>query len=300
MTKNERVEILIKELAEISAILNSVKETDPVSKTLVNLAAEKAYYFGRNITKLLSDIEVTTESISEISHEVDQEVSEDFFAETEVENIFLQPEVTYTTRISTNPGDNTPWMPDSESYKEIQKDKKDSEDKKNKPEITECKAECKVENNVECKVESKVERKVEKQITVEKTKPVTETEKKEIIKEKVVEIIKEKEPEKPVNDYQKKAFESVFREHPGDAKVTSHALNDIRKLLTLNDRFLFQRELFRGDVGLMNFTYDEINKFDTFDEALEYLQQNFRWDNESQTVRDFMTLVERHFTGRIL
>ena len=111
---------------------------------------------------------------------------------------------------------------------------------------------------------------------------------------------KEKEPEKPVNDYQKKAFESVFREHPGDAKVTSHALNDIRKLLTLNDRFLFQRELFRGDVGLMNFTYDEINKFDTFDEALEYLQQNFRWDNESQTVRDFMTLVERHFTGRIL
>ena len=175
MTKNERVEILIKELAEISAILNSVKETDPVSKTLVNLAAEKAYYFGRNITKLLSDIEVTTESISEISHEVDQEVSEDFFAETEVENIFLQPEVTYTTRISTNPGDNTPWMPDSESYKEIQKDKKDSEDKKNKPEITECKAECKVENIVESKVVSKVE----KQITVEKTKPVTETEKKD-------------------------------------------------------------------------------------------------------------------------
>ena len=103
--------------------------------------------------------------------------------------------------------------------------------------------------------------------------------------------------EKPA---QKQAFESLFKTHPQAAKVTPSSKSDIRRLLSLNDRFLFQRELFRGDVGLMNYTFDEINNFNTFEEALEYIQANFKWDSELQEVRDFMNLIERHFSGKIL
>ena len=119
MTKNERIEMLIKELSEISAILNSIKETNPISKTLVTLAAEKSYYFGRKVTMMLNDSVAENDYISGNSNESDKELGEDFFAESEVENIFLQPELSYSTRISTNPGDITPWMPYSEQCNDI-------------------------------------------------------------------------------------------------------------------------------------------------------------------------------------
>ena len=50
----------------------------------------------------------------------------------------------------------------------------------------------------------------------------------------------------------------------------------------------------------MNYTLDELNRLETFEDALEYLQYNFKWDKDSTQVREFMNLVERHFTGKII
>ncbi|MCH5329157.1 MAG: hypothetical protein J1E02_09060 [Coprobacter sp.] len=70
---------------------------------------------------------------------------------------------------------------------------------------------------------------------------------------------------------------------------------DIRKAMTLNDRFRFLRELFMNSDETMNAAIDALEKISAFDDARIYLQEQFDWDSESEAVLDFMALVEKHY-----
>ena len=102
------------------------------------------------------------------------------------------------------------------------------------------------------------------------------------------------------NKNQTQAFESLFRKHSDNKQVKTSSKTDFRRLLSLNDRFLFQRELFKGDVGMMNYVFDEINSLNNADEFKDYLSQNFSWDYESPVVVNFLEIVDRQFTGKLI
>ncbi len=70
---------------------------------------------------------------------------------------------------------------------------------------------------------------------------------------------------------------------------------DIRKAISLGDRFLFQRELFAGNGELMNKTIDKLNTFSSLDEALEYIANHFSWDTESPAYELFTNILKRRF-----
>lgn len=72
-------------------------------------------------------------------------------------------------------------------------------------------------------------------------------------------------------------------------------VNDIRKAISVGDRFLFQRELFAQNGELMQKTLDAINKCGSFDDAIRYLDQSFDWDHESQAYQLFLTPIHRRF-----
>lgn len=116
---------------------------------------------------------------------------------------------------------------------------------------------------------------------------------------KPVEVSKPAEPRRIEPMPVKEAFSSVFKEFT-HTPVSSAAKSDLRSLLTLNDRFLFQRELFRGDIGMLNFTLDKLNTIATMEEAVAFLQQEYHWDEEAAGVKEFMELLERHYTGTII
>lgn len=97
----------------------------------------------------------------------------------------------------------------------------------------------------------------------------------------------------------KEAFSSVFKEFT-QTPVTSAPKSDLRSLMTLNDRFLFQRELFRGDIGMLNYTLDELNKYTSIDDAMAFLEREYHWEEEATGVREFIELLERHFKGTII
>ncbi|MEG1585752.1 MAG: hypothetical protein RR346_02635 [Bacteroidales bacterium] len=97
----------------------------------------------------------------------------------------------------------------------------------------------------------------------------------------------------------KEAFEQVYREFT-QTPVQSAPKSDLRSLMTLNDRFLFQRELFRGDIGMLNYTLDEVNKLATIEEALAFIDVQYHWDAEASGVKEFFELLERHFKGTII
>lgn len=93
------------------------------------------------------------------------------------------------------------------------------------------------------------------------------------------------EPEKPRPEG--KTFE--IRREPAD----------IRKMFTLNDKFLFKRELFGNNSDEFNATLELFASMHSFGEAEEYAYDDLQWDRSDARVRDFMNVIQTYFTERL-
>ena len=72
-------------------------------------------------------------------------------------------------------------------------------------------------------------------------------------------------------------------------------ISDLKSAITIADRFLFQRELFGGDGELLNKTIATLNAMTSIEEARDYIQSHFDWNNERAAVANFMKILERRF-----
>lgn len=73
-------------------------------------------------------------------------------------------------------------------------------------------------------------------------------------------------------------------------------VDDIRKAISLGDRFLFQRELFGGDGEKMNKTIDTLNKQNSLEEAMQFISKKFAWDKDSAAYELFVGVLKRRFS----
>jgi hypothetical protein len=80
-----------------------------------------------------------------------------------------------------------------------------------------------------------------------------------------------------------------------NAIIYGKAVEDIRQAISLGDRFLYQRELFGQNAELMQRTLTELNALGSFDEAMEYVNDHFQWDKESNTYQQFLVTLHRRF-----
>lgn len=81
-------------------------------------------------------------------------------------------------------------------------------------------------------------------------------------------------------------------------KMTARQAKELRKALSLNDRFRFRRELFGNSDVNMNDTLNLIDTMSDYNEVLEYLVQDLNWSTDELVVQEFLQLVERHFKQR--
>ncbi len=73
-------------------------------------------------------------------------------------------------------------------------------------------------------------------------------------------------------------------------------INVIRESLTINQKFMFTKSLFGGDFELFSETINALDKKNSFDEAIEYLEEHLtQWDQESEEFHEFMELIEKRF-----
>lgn len=72
-------------------------------------------------------------------------------------------------------------------------------------------------------------------------------------------------------------------------------VSDIRRAISLGDRFLFQRELFAGNGEKMQKALDELNELKSLDEAVQYIAR-FEWDKDSSTYELFINVLKRRFS----
>jgi len=99
-------------------------------------------------------------------------------------------------------------------------------------------------------------------------------------------------PEKKESEIRGKNKESSSLNDVISAKP---AVLDLIKSISLNDRFLFQRELFNNDREAMNVLMAKLNTFENYEDAEAYLRRNTSWDFEDQTVKDFLYAIKKGF-----
>ncbi len=73
-----------------------------------------------------------------------------------------------------------------------------------------------------------------------------------------------------------------------------------KKGLSLNDRFLFQRELFNNSRDEMNSIMQKLKEFDSFSAAEQYLKESTSWDFESEVVESFLQIIKADFGNQTL
>ena len=80
------------------------------------------------------------------------------------------------------------------------------------------------------------------------------------------------------------------------ADTISRKINaDFGKLLSLNDRFMFQRDLFQGNADEMNQAFAQLNIFQSLNEVLEFLNKKYAipWNSDSGIA--FKELLDKRF-----
>ena len=73
---------------------------------------------------------------------------------------------------------------------------------------------------------------------------------------------------------------------------------DLRKAFSLNDRFLYRRELFGNSDVEMNDTLNLVETMQSYSEAEEFFYGDLEWDSESPEVKDFMAVIRNHFYNK--
>lgn len=70
---------------------------------------------------------------------------------------------------------------------------------------------------------------------------------------------------------------------------------DLKHSISLNDSFRFSRELFGGDMELMNRLLQQMGEMVSLDAALVLLSSKIQPDEESEAMNDFMELLKKYF-----
>jgi hypothetical protein len=79
------------------------------------------------------------------------------------------------------------------------------------------------------------------------------------------------------------------------SKMQSKPISDLRASIGINEKFLFIKELFKGNADYYSKSVDFLNQAGGFDNAMQYIQENFEWDKESETTKKFLELIHRKF-----
>lgn len=147
--------------------------------------------------------------------------------------------------------------------------------------------------------------------------PVFEEIKPQIPEENIIEIVQQLEAEitqtietfssnktttSNVNTANKSIFEKFAEDKTSDNslanKLSKTKIKDLAASIGLNEKFLFANELFDGNSSLFNQEIQNLNTFNSANEALSYfndLQQKLNWNTESKALEKLKDLVERRY-----
>lgn len=104
-----------------------------------------------------------------------------------------------------------------------------------------------------------------------------------------------------IADKKESLNDRLKEERPEVAHTLKDApVKDLRKAIGINDRFVFLRELFRGDDAMYERSIKTINNFNIYSEAEYWISRELKhklgWDDTNESVKHFYQLVRRRFS----
>lgn len=108
----------------------------------------------------------------------------------------------------------------------------------------------------------------------------------------------------PVNDtlVSNQSLNDALKEETVEVaeKLVDYPIEDLRKAISINDRYLFISMLFMGDENNFERSIRTINSFNMLAEAQYWIQRELKvkmgWQDENGTVKHFYSLVRRRFS----
>ncbi len=92
--------------------------------------------------------------------------------------------------------------------------------------------------------------------------------------------------------------DALGKKKPGHdiaSSITDTPVSDIWSAITINERFLFVRELFANDAEGFKKTVTYLNSLDSWISAKNHLEDRFRWKQGDPAAADFLNIVRRRF-----
>jgi hypothetical protein len=92
-----------------------------------------------------------------------------------------------------------------------------------------------------------------------------------------------------------KSLNDILQEKAkSDPKFSHMPLNSLTTGIGTNERFLFTRELFDGNMEHFNETLHKLDSMHTIREAIDFLSEHFTWEKSETSLR-FIDLIKRRF-----
>lgn len=131
--------------------------------------------------------------------------------------------------------------------------------------------------------------------------PVQSAEVKEVVenKEPAVALKEDKHILKDILASNKKSVNEIISEKkvvpPSMGQNIVVPVANIYKAIGINDKMLFQRELFGNNGAKMNTIIDQLNVMQSMDDAVSFLKSNFDWNFDDERVVAFLNIVKRRY-----
>jgi hypothetical protein len=78
-------------------------------------------------------------------------------------------------------------------------------------------------------------------------------------------------------------------------RLGGQPIRDLKKAININDRFMFQKELFRNDQNFYNEVITAVNSAGSLNDALDIISQHVAPNPESEITLRFLALINRRF-----
>ncbi|MCU4165949.1 hypothetical protein [Carboxylicivirga caseinilyticus] len=268
MEREALIDIILNDLNEMRTLVSTFKGKPLINSAFINLAKTKL----NNISEELNLLEAVQNEPAPVKENTESSM-------------------TSAARTST-PAEDAEEI--AESSKKFASGEASEKPQETQP-VEEVKTEVKNEPVAEVKPEPVIEVKTEEATrVVAETKVITEEPPKETV-EKTVEKKNTVLGEQIHTEVKSVNEQIAVKKEGSHFTQIGKPVDDVRKAIGINDRFYYQRELFGGSMELLNQTLDQLNQMDSFESARQFLQSNFKWEEDNEVSQSFIKNIQRRF-----
>ena len=88
---------------------------------------------------------------------------------------------------------------------------------------------------------------------------------------------------------------AVEKEHVEPLKLKK---GNLEAAIGINDKYLFTSELFENNTALYQDTLNTLNSFDTYEQATNWLNSKYSWEEDNQAAIALNELLKNHYSNK--